>query len=127
MCVCVLKGECIVERIVGVTDYKTMFSNTFAKDDIHGKTNQIIERWSKYNAYITGITTAHTFRITAKADGSGIDLFYKSDIGKVGWFPRPAPAIMCTLWKTIFEHPLSPFNQGTTVPINYVQFILYYM
>jgi len=85
------QGACEVERIIGITDFKKTMD---CFNDIHG------------------ITAAHAFRITAKPDGAGVDVFYQSDVGKPGWFPRPAPAILCDVWRTMFEHPISPINQG---------------
>lgn len=51
-------------------------------------------------------------RITALRDGSGIQVFYKTDNDKDGWCPRPAPTIPCQLWQRLFEHPTSSVNQG---------------
>ena len=51
-------------------------------------------------------------RITALGNGSGIEVFYKTDSAKDGWCSRPAPTIPCHSWQRLFEHPTSPANQG---------------
>ena len=51
--------------------------------------------------------------MTALRDGSGIQVFYKTDNDKDGWCPRPAPTIPCPLWQRLFVHPNSPVNQGS--------------
>ena len=61
---------------------------------------------------ISGIKKAQTFRITACSDGSGIEVYYKFDVSKRGWLPRPLPATLCNQWKDEFTHPVSPINQG---------------
>ena len=61
-----------------------------------------------------GLQALHTARITSKEDGTGIDVFYKSDPSQDGWLPRPAPGIVCDIWKELFEHPIS-LNQGMLV------------
>lgn len=89
-----LQGKCDVERLVGITDYEEMFSGTVANMDIKG------------------ISHVHTFRITAKPNGTGVNVYYKSNFATEGWYPRPAPAVPCELWNDLFPHPLSRINQG---------------
>jgi hypothetical protein len=53
-----------------------------------------------------GISTAQVIRITAKADGSGCDVYYKDKANRSGWFPRPTQTSVYTpIWKTMFKHP----------------------
>ncbi len=82
----------MVERIVGITDYETMFENT-APEKAHG------------------LHALHSARISSKEDGLGLDVFYKCNASQDGWLPRPVPGIVCDLWKERFEHPTS-LNQG---------------
>lgn len=58
-----------------------------------------------------GLHDLQTARITSKDDGTGIDVYYKSDPSQDGWLPRPAPGIVCDIWKQLFVHPTS-LNQG---------------
>jgi len=61
---------------------------------------------------IQGLTSVSELRTTALSDGSGIEVFYKTDVAKYGWYPRPAPAMPCAVWRRLFAHPTSSLNQG---------------
>ena len=74
-------GNTKVERIVGVTDFKSMFT------DIDRNRNQI-----------KGLSLVHAIRITARPGAlpseTGVDVFYKIDFtDRESWFPMPAPRL----------------------------------
>ena len=59
-----------------------------------------------FNCSILGIQSAQLIRITARADGSGCDVYYKDEASRSGWFPRPSQSSVYTpIWKTMFKHP----------------------
>lgn len=53
---------------------------------------------------IIGLSRAKVIRITAKADGSGAEVFYKWSHRQVGWFPRPCPPGCANTAKRMFKH-----------------------
>jgi len=59
---------------------------------------------------IQGLTSVSELRTTALSDGSGIEVFYKTDVSKDGWCPRPAPAMPCAVWRRLLAHPTSSLN-----------------
>ena len=59
-----------------------------------------------FNCSILGIQSAQLIRITARADGSGCDVYYKNEASRSGWCPRPSQSSVYTpIWKTMFKHP----------------------
>ena len=76
-----------VERAIGITDYRQMFAN--------------VDK-------IADLSKARTIRITAKSDGTGVNVYYKDDSTKPGWFPRPTAARHCYSWSQVFKHPTNP-------------------
>jgi hypothetical protein len=75
-----------IVRVIGITDFDKMY-----KDVDVGN--------------IKGISSAHSIRITAKVDGSGVNIYYKPDSTQVGWFPRPVAPAECVGWRRNFQHP----------------------
>lgn len=61
-----------VIRIVGISDFDSV-STMFNTENVQG------------------ISSAKVIRITAEKDGSRVNIFYKPDATKPGWFPRPLP------------------------------------
>ena len=113
MCIMYFQGACEVERIVGITDYDSMFEGTVPANNIRGLFERDEQNYIIFA--VTGLTSAAELRISALPDGSGIDVFYKFDVAKEGWHPAPAPLIPCPLWINLFAHPFSPVNQGFTI------------
>jgi hypothetical protein len=83
-----------VVRLVGITDFKTMF-NDIDKNPFN----------------INGISQLHGFRIVARPGASssetGVDVHYTEDYSRgESWFPRPAPILPGVgNFDSIFAHP----------------------
>jgi hypothetical protein len=87
-------GHVEVFRLVGITDYKTMFNDIRLNPE-----------------YIDGLTSLHSLRITPREDGTGLDVYYLVDFNEEhNWFPRPAPGLMHSSYHRLFPHP--DLNQG---------------
>ena len=86
-----------VYRLVGITDYKTLYHDI--RLNPHGiqgelKISYFKSVTLKILLYI-GISTAHCIRIVPQEDGKGLDVHYLEDfVDEQRWFPRPAPTIM---------------------------------
>ena len=97
------QAYCEVQRLVGITDYEQMFGQ--GVKSFEG--NNFMCKLSCFsNCSIQGIRKAQSIRITARADGTGCDVYYKDEASRSGWFPRPTQSSVYTpMWKSIFKHP----------------------
>lgn len=93
-----------VLRLVGITDYKAMFSDIDCNPHA-----------------INGIMKLHGVRIVARPGASssetGVDVHYKEDFSRgEGWFPRPASTLPGVgNFDTLFCHPEDPGVHGKPI------------
>jgi hypothetical protein len=66
-------------------------------------------------AEVSGLQSAHEFRISSNLTGDGIQLHYKELVSDVGWLPRPVPVSdsFKSSWDSEFR--CSKQNQGKPV------------
>jgi hypothetical protein len=102
-----------VEKIVGICDYDRLFRD-FNVSDVTGLFITLVyinyamhiillSSDIKYNIFV-GLARAKSIRITAKTDGTGVNVFYKVSHRQKGWFPRPCPPGCMTLARQMFTH-----------------------
>ena len=65
--------------------------------------------------FLIGITQASLIRITAKAEGTGVNMYYKDNSTAHGWFPRPVMAGECKEWRKAFKPDGN--NQGFPIEV----------
>lgn len=86
-----------VNRLISIPDYASIFSDF-------------------NNNNIEGLSQISLCRITAKANGEGVNMYYKDDSTADGWFPRPIIAANKSDWDNLFL----PDDVSQGIPIEVV-------
>ena len=78
-----------IRRLVGIADYKSIFSDCMKSLDVQGINVSYLILHKIIIITHACVQSVSLVRITAKPDGSGVNIYYKDNSVATGWYPRP--------------------------------------